>query len=227
MRQILIETLQRNGGHLSDPDVPELTVEDLKQLFLLYDRIYFGGILSRQAGNTLTFRLSNRMTRNAGKLSYRKNDMKAELCISTRLLYLKDVTSGKPVLINGIECHSRLAVLLTIFEHELTHWIELNRFGNTSCKRKRFQDLSLKLFGHTGVTHHLGVHNLSKAGPVAVKPGDTVSFVYRKIRLTGTVIRITKRATIMVEERIRSTKGSPVVKRLKFYVPLSRLTLSA
>ncbi|MFW9914632.1 MAG: SprT-like family protein [Candidatus Thorarchaeota archaeon] len=231
----IYETVLRDSENIKQGNFAQLGVGDLEALFDLYDNLFFSDLLRKQLreknGGTLRFRLSKRMTRAGGKTTcIRKKLQKGdgpkeatyEIAISTALLFqtFKDVK--RAVSINGLVCRDRLEALQRIFEHELIHLAEMLAWGKSSCSRPNFQLLARQIFGHKDITHQLVTQHERALVNFNIKVGDTVAFEYNGKRLTGFVNRITKRATILVENK----KGDLYAngKRYsKYYVPLSGL----
>ena len=94
--------------------------------------------------------------------------------------------------------------------------------GSSSCKGTRFRDLVRRFFGHPDVTHRLVTVRDQAVAAQGVQVGDRVAFSLDGTRRVGFVNRITKRATVLVEDGggVRYTDGK---RYLKFYVPLECL----
>ncbi len=210
---------------------PRISSSDLRLLFELYDRRVFAGALTRALGGAdgqaLGFRLSRRMTHAGGKTYFRPaprpDQPEYEIVISSHLLFSNFHGPGGPVAVNGLGCRDRLDALLRIFEHELVHLIELLTAGASSCRAEPFQELALGLFGHTDVTHRLETPPQRALRTYDLRVGDRVSFVFQGIRRKGRINRITKRATVLVEDPC-GVPYSDGRRYLKFYVPLQHLT---
>ncbi len=213
-----------------------LGVTDLRLLFALYDFEFFDGLLGamlRDAGaGEVEFRLSARMTRAAGKTIYRKVRERVgarvverpafEIAISTLLLFQTFGDVDRPVTVGGLACRDRLEALQRIFEHELLHLAEFLTTGRSSCSAEPFRRLSRDLFGHAGVVHDLVTPREVAARTLAVQTGDRVSFDLDGATRSGVVNRITKRATVLVED----PAGRPFSdgrRYLTYYVPLPLL----
>ncbi|MDW7711981.1 MAG: hypothetical protein SCH98_16065 [Deferrisomatales bacterium] len=203
-----------------------LGVEDLDFLFRGYDDGFFGGALGRATGQ-LRFRLAPRMTRSGGKtFQFRPRGAGEapvyEIAVSTHLLFRSFRGGGRPVEVNGLPCRDRLDALQRIFEHELLHLAELLAYGASSCKTARFRSLARRLFGHRDVTHRLVTAQEWARDRHGLRVGDRVSFTFEGRRLAGLLHRVTKRATVLVEDR----EGTPYTdgrRYRKFYVPLPAL----
>ena len=217
--------------HVGRGDFNRIGTSDLRLLFALYDRSFFSGAVTRALGGNgndrLGFRLSKRMTSAGGKVLHypargRRRVPTYEIAISTHLLFTNFREGGHAVHVNGILCRDRLDALQRIFEHELVHLIELLLAGASSCKSDSFRDLARRTFGHTEVTHRLVTAREKALTEQGLKVGDRVAFSLEGERKVGFVNRITKRATVLVEDAggLPYTDGK---RYLKFYVPLALL----
>jgi hypothetical protein len=215
---------------------------DLQLLFDLADASFFGGLLGsliREDHARLTFRLSSRMTRVGGTTTalYERGSKPAagavgvfggwpraryEIAVSTVLLFNTFRHVDRPVTVGGLTCRDRLEALQRIFEHELLHLAEFLAWGRSNCSEERFHHLSRQIFGHAGVRHDLVSPRELAAVTYDIRVGDLVSFEVDGLRLDGRVNRITRRATVLVED-----PGGELFsdgKRYKtYYVPLSLL----
>lgn len=215
------------------PNFERISIEDLRLLFDEYDREFFGGLVQQSINayprTTLTFRLAPRMTSSGGKTSLYyvlgagRADAKFEIVISTHLLFSNFKNGDGPVLINGIECNNRLDALMHIYEHELTHLVEILVEGRSSCRAKRFMVIAHRLFGHTDTLHRLLTVRARAARDLGLRVGDTVAFTHEGQRFIGHLNRMTKQATVLVE----NPKGrlySNGQHYWKYYVPLVMLS---
>ncbi len=205
----------------------EIETADLSLLFQLYDSRFFGGTIRRalDAHGRLRFRLSSRMTSAAGKtlVSSPRPQRVYEIAVSTHLLFTNFDEPGRGVEVNGVPCRDRLEALQRIFEHELLHLAELLAFGSSSCRTRGFRERAQRLFGHGDVTHRLVTVRERASEVHGLRPGDRVAFTFGGVCRQGRINRITKRATVLVEDR-GGTPYSDGRRYLAFYVPLSELT---
>ena len=220
-------------GAIADGMFQRISTTDLRLLFRLYDEHFFTGALessSRESGHPVVFRLSGRMTKAGGKTKYTKQRANGglkpgspiEIAISTTLLWQTFEDVERTVEVNGIECLDRLEALQRIFEHELIHTVEVLAWGDSNCARERFQSLARRFFGHTAVTHDLVTQAERAATRYDIRVGDRVAFEFEGRRYAGIVNRVTKRATVLIED----PAGRPYTdgKRYrKCYVPLALL----
>jgi len=206
-------------------------VADLELLFELYDRLFFDGLLNRsiqEDGATIRFRLSRRMTSSGGtteRLRPRSGHSPRDsytITVSTFLLFQSFRDSSRKINVGGLECKDRLEALQRIFEHELLHLTEFLTWGASSCSRENFKILSRRIFGHEGVHHQLVTPREIAARTLDIRPGDRVGFDFEGRQRTGIVNRITKRATVLVEDP-NGRLFSNGVKYETFYVPLEWL----
>lgn len=202
---------------------------DLEMLFELYDEMFFDcqlGPAARANKTPLTFRVSKRMTRVGGTTTryrhYEKHGPKwsYEIAISSTLLFSTFYDVNRPIDVTGIECLNRVEALQRIFEHELIHLTEMVAFGDSSCSKPQFQRLAFQFFTHTEATHQLITPGERAATKFGIRPGDRVHFTIDGKRYEGFVNRITKRATVLVEDP-SSPLYSDGKRYAKFYVPIS------
>jgi len=227
-REIYAELLARSR-YVDAGNFARIHDEDLRLAYRLYDRAFFDGCLSGALGETpLTFRLSRRMTRAAGKctrLQMRKGFTSItsyEIAISTTLLFQTFQGEQRPIHVNGLPCRDRLEALQRIMEHELIHLAEFLVWNDSNCSAQRFQGIARRRFAHTEFRHQLitaSEHAKSKFG---IRAGDRVAFHFEARRYVGIVNRITRRATILVEDPCGEPYNDGKRYR-KFYVPLSML----
>lgn len=224
------EVLARSP-HLREGNFARIATGDLELLFALYDRDFFTGALARALGGNgdgrLRFRLSKRMTSAGGKTFHyppqRKKPVSTyEIALSTHLLFTNFRPGDPPAQVNGHPCRDRMEALQRVFEHELLHLVELLATGASSCRSARFRDLARRVFGHTEVTHRLVTPRERALADHGLRVGDRVAFTLDGTRHVGFVNRITKRATVLVQDR-RGVRYSDGRRYLKFYVPLPRL----
>jgi hypothetical protein len=222
--------------HLRSGNFEAIHVADLRDLLDAYDSEFFGGLLGRMlredCGGQITLRLSERMTRAAGKtirrLVRRREGqslivtVEYEIAISTLLLFQTFDDIDRPVTVTGLACRDRLEALQRIFEHELLHLAEFLAEGTSSCAQPQFQTLSRAIFGHASVVHDLVTTRELAAKNHAIRQGDLVAFDHEGITRVGRINRITKRATVLVEDPAGRlfTDGR---RYATFYVPVELL----
>lgn len=209
---------------------------DLLRLFDLYDRAFFEGFLRRavaeRAGGRLGFRLAPRMTRAGGKTFRTRrrvgrglnaaHETSYEIAISTRLLFLSFDDASRPVTVCGLPCTDRLCAMQRIMEHEMLHLLEMLVWDASSCAAARFKSMARNIFGHGASTHDLVTPSERAVAKFHLRIGDAVSFEFDGRPLRGTVNRVDRRATVLVESEkgVRYTNGK---RYEKFYIPLGML----
>jgi hypothetical protein len=122
-----------------------------------------------------------------------------------------------------MHCDDRLQALQRIFEHELVHLAELVCWNDSDCAAARFQDIARRLFLHRAHTHQL-VTRRERAAESGIRIGSRVVFLFEGRTLAGRVNRITKRATVLVEDP-DGQKYSDGMRYKTYYVPISFLKL--
>lgn len=229
--------LLAESRHIRGPNFTTIGRDDLEWLFRRYDRDFFSGILDEllregSRGGPLSFRLSERMTRAAGKtyaLSRRQRTAAGavmayeyQIAISSILLFQTFREDDGPVTVCGAPCHNRLQALQRVFEHELIHLLEFLKSGKSSCSAQPFKGLALRIFGHAGVHHELLTPTERAETNHQVRVGDRVAFEHDGQLRLGVVNRITRRATVLVEH----PQGRPYndgKRYVTYYVPLAAL----
>jgi hypothetical protein len=218
-------TLLAQSRHLGESNFTRIHPRDLEILFQACDQAVFRGYLSTALRDTpLRFRLSSRMTSAGGHTArFRSSDgnLRYEIAIACGLLFQGFSGQDRPIHVCGLHCESRLQALVRIFEHELVHLVECVCWRDSNCSAFRFQDIAGRLFGHRSHKHEL-ITWKERALTSGIGRGSLVSFVFEGTRLQGRVNRVTKRATVLVED----AAGRPYSDGRKyrtFYVPLAAL----
>lgn len=227
----IYEAMLGRSAYLKSGNFTSIHPTDLARLFDLYDEQFFDGGCRATLGDTpLSFRLSKRMTSAAGKatrVQHRDRRTKAvrteyEIAVSTTLLFQTFQDIDRPIVMSGIECRDRLEALQRVFEHELVHLIEFLIWQNSSCSSARFQSVANRFFRHTEHTHQLITPRERALAKFGVRTGSRVSFRLDGQQHVGVVNRITKRATVLVEDS-RGTRYTDGKRYAKFYVPVGML----
>ena len=213
------------SGWIDEPDFTSIHPTDLEILFRAYDRRFLNGVLGENlAEEDLSFRLSSRMTRAAGKTSYRQEPdgtTRYEIAISTEMLFHGFDVDEAPIDVVGLTCATRLEALQRVFEHELVHLVEFLGTGSSNCKARPFQELAHRLFRHRHHTHTL-ITRRARAAKHGIHIGSLVSFTYRGRDHEGRIGRITKRATVFVEDPAGEWHADGR-SYTKYYVPLDEM----
>lgn len=212
---------------IREPDFKSIHADDLRFLFRSYDERFLGGLCGRAvAPGKLSFRLSQRMTRAAGKaarFAHASGSVDYEVVVSATLLFDGFGPFDRDVTVAGLPCASRLEALQRIFEHELVHLIEFVAWKRSDCRAARFQAIATRLFGHREYTHQL-ITRQERAAAVGIVVGSRVAFAIDGKQLEGRVNRVTKRATVLVPDP-RGVEYSDGKRYAKYYVPLTAITL--
>ncbi|SIO61285.1 hypothetical protein SAMN05444166_6708 [Singulisphaera sp. GP187] len=233
----IYDAMLHGSEHVRVGNFTALGSVDLRLLFDLYDARFFDGLLDRMLREDgvgeVALRPSTRMTRAAGKTYVRRERRRTpagvvdrveyEIAVSTMLLFQNFREPGRPVTVGGLVCGDRLEILQRIFEHELLHLAEFLAWGQSSCSAANFHALSRRIFGHEGATHDLVTPRERAAAVYQVRLGDRVSFEHEGRQRVGVVNRITKRATVLVED----PQGRPYSDGriyMTYYVPIPSLT---
>ena len=232
----IYDTMLAESDWLERGNFEQIHPNDLERLFDLYDLLFFDGECgeaARAEGKKLTFRLSSRMTRVGGTTTRQVHRKKRngppvlishEIAVSTTLLFQTFHDVDRPITVTGILCQDRLEALQRVFEHEMIHLMEMLVWTTSSCAGQRFASLATNLFGHTQMTHQLITPRERAETKYGVRVGSRVRFSFEGQIYEGKVNRITKRATVLVEDEC----GDPYSdgkNYLKFYIPVSMLEL--
>lgn len=214
------------------PNFARVAPNDLSRLFDLYDEAFFSGLLrqtlAKRARGRLTFRLAPRMTRAGGKTFRlgRNGDLRYEIAVSTRLLFLNFDDAGRSATVCGLPCADRLSALQRIMEHEMLHLTEMLLWDRSSCAAARFKGMSRDIFGHGASTHDLVTPTERAMTKYDLRPGDEVSFEFDGRPMRGMLNRVNRRATVLVESP-RGRRYTNGKRYEKFYVPLGMLRKGA
>lgn len=211
--------------HACERNFRRLHADDLSFLFAAYDQRFLNGFCGKLVGpNGLSFRLSRRMSRAGGKTTRIRgpdSTTRFEIAVATSILFDGFVAGDPDVTVGGLPCRSRLEALQRLFEHELVHLAEWLCWDESHCGRGRFQGIAYRLFLHRAHTHQL-ITRSERAARLGITVGTRVTFRYQGQRVKGRVNRVTKRATVLVED----PEGEPWSdgrRYVRYYVPLAEL----
>jgi hypothetical protein len=213
------------------PNFQATTASDILRMAELYDRYFFAGhCLALARFHGIRFRWSKRMTSAGGKtvrmVQINRHDktrsLRYEIVLSSTLLFQTFSDLNRPVRVTGLICANRLEAMQRILEHELIHLVEMLIWDESCCAASRFQTIANQLFGHTAHKHDLITQQERASEKFNVRVGSRVKFRSEGKLYSGIVNRITRRATVLVEDPSgqRYDNGHCY---LKFYVPLSHL----
>jgi hypothetical protein len=136
--QEIHQDLLAHSHYIRESDFTRIHTEDLKFLFGAYDERFCGGLLQRALdGRTITFRLSQRMTRTGGTTTRFPNGKTGgasyEIAMAVGLLFDGFREGDRRISVSGLECQNRLEALQRIFEHEIVHLIEFLCWESSNC----------------------------------------------------------------------------------------------
>jgi len=225
----------RHSPHIRQGNFDRIAPTDLSWLFDRYDDHFFTGQVRQMlhlSRTPLSFALSARLTRAAGQTKrfflrrpapgVANRTMRYEIAISTTLLFQTFQDIHRPVHVNGLACKDRPEALLRIFEHEVLHLIEMVIWNRSSCAASNFKTLAWNYFAHTETKHDLVTQHERASTQFDVRVGDRVAFEFEGTRRVGVVNRITRRATVLVEDGNGMAYSDGKCYQ-KFYIPLSML----
>ncbi|MBM83022.1 MAG: hypothetical protein CMJ78_20875 [Planctomycetaceae bacterium] len=226
-------TVLDKSRYVTEGNFERIHNRDLERLYELYDERFFDDRIRATLaarGEPISFRLSSRMTRMGGKTvrtTYRiprgrKRETEFEIAISETLLFQTFEDIEREVVVNGVTCRDRLDAMQRILEHELIHLGELLIWNDSDCNAHRFSGIAARLFAHTHTKHQLVTQSERALKKFGITPGSNVRFRFDGIEYHGVVNRITKRATVLVEDR-DGELYSDGKRYQKFYIPLGML----
>jgi hypothetical protein len=211
------------------PNFRRVGREDLVRLIHLMDEAFFESrVLPVAKAEGLDFKFSSRMTSAAGKLvthypNGRKDAPRSfELILSSTLLFQTFEDIGRPVTVTGRKCRDRLEAMQRVAEHEMTHLIEMLIWNSGNCSQPRFQGIARAFFSHTDYQHDLITQRERAAAKFNIRVGDMVFFRSGGAKIVGRVNRITRRATVLVNDP-KGERFSDGGRYTRWYVPLEEL----
>ncbi len=187
---------------------------DVLRFMRLTDRTWWNGLLEealREQGLVLAGQWSLRLTSSAGIARVSRGSVVVRISHP-----VVDATCRRgrwPVRLQGLECPNAPAIVQMIVEHELVHVAEYAASGCMRGHGPAFRAIAASQFAHTEITHGLATPS-KEAADAGIRPNARVSFVHEGVRYRGRVVRITRRATVLTEERPSR----------KWYVPLGMLS---
>jgi hypothetical protein len=210
----IYQTMLDRSPRLGNGNFNAIGTDDLIGLFDQYDREFFRGhlgeMLTEDRAQPIGLRLSRRLTRAAGQTTRQIRAVRLggrtatrveyEIAISTTLLFGTFQNVERTVMVGGLECRDRLEALQRIFEHELLHLAEFLGWGRSNCSAPNFQTLSRRIFAHEAAVHDLVTPREQAAAAYDLRVGDLASFSHDGRRLVGRINRITRRASLLVED---------------------------
>jgi hypothetical protein len=232
----IYDAMLGHSPQITQPNFTVIGTDDLARLFGWYDQEFFRGrlgeMLLEDGVYPIDFRLSRRLVSAAGQTirqvrqvrrnGYPATKVEYEITISTTLLYNTFQNVDRTVTVGGLVCRDRLEALQRIFEHELLHLAEFLGWGRSNCRAMNYHALSRRIFAHEGAFHDLITPRETARAAFDIHVGDRVSFDLDGTRYSGLVNRITRRATVLVED----PRGQPFTDGRfyrRFYVPLHLL----
>ena len=227
-RQIY-EAVLSTSPYLTTGNFTSFHPDDLGRLFREYDQRFLDGHCREELGDhVLRFRISKRMTKAAGSATRYKprrgpGHPYYEIAVSSTLLFqCFGDEDHRPITVSGIKCGDRLEALQRVFEHEVVHLVEMLLWDNSICRGSRFQNIASGFFAHTEHTHELITPKERAFVKYKLHSGCRVRFRFDDAEHIGILNRITKRATVLVEDPT-GVPYSDGKRYKKFYVPVRML----
>jgi len=203
-RKLIADKLKSESETIKTDRIEVISNYDLRLLYEYYDENFFDDWFKNNFKGLFKFTLSRRMTKSAGITKCPKNvkqipnwQIIIEICIGVDFFFKYDHLEGYKNTC-GIESQNSLEALQIIFEHELLHALEFLLYQKSDCKKDRFKETAKYMFGHTQSHHQLPTNHKIIAEKYNINVGDKVRFMFENTRLTGTVNKINKRATVLV-----------------------------
>lgn len=227
-KDIFRDSLQLSRS-FGSPNFNRVGRDDLVRMVQMYDERFFGGkVLPLAKAEGMSFSISSRMTKVAGKLVTHYPDGTAngrrsfEMVLSSTLLFQTFEDPGQSVEVTGRRCVSRLEAMQRVVEHEFVHLVEMLIWNDGNCNEARFQSIASRYFLHSDYRHSLITQRERAAMRFNVRLGDHVRFKHDGKLLVGKVNRITRRATVLVPSE-RGELFCDGNRYQRFYVPLEKL----
>jgi hypothetical protein len=216
------QTVLERSRYIRAANYTVIHPEDLELLFKAYDEVFFGGLCRRALdGRKLRFRLSPRMTKSGGttaRFVTAAGETFYEITVASSMLFEGFGQTDRRITVCGLDCENRLEALQRIFEHEMVHLIEQLCWQSSNCAAPRFQDIARRHFLHRAHTHKL-ITRRERAAQSGIRVGSRVTFLFEGRQLTGRVNRLTKRATVLVEDP-QGERFSDGQRYRRYYVPI-------
>ncbi|MFM7115260.1 MAG: hypothetical protein ACKO0N_01365 [Planctomycetota bacterium] len=224
----VLEDIQAAAPNLRRPNFQRLASSDLVALYRAIDRHFLENRISTtigEAGHSLSFRVSQRMTSTGGctttRFHPRSSQATFQIAIAGQLLG-QTWANQQTAIVCGVTCNDMREGLCRIMEHELLHLSEMLVWRDSSCAQPRFKSMAQRLFGHRASKHRLLTLREVAAKNHGLRPGDTVQFLFDGRQVAGKINRINKRATVLVPHP-KGQAYSDGQRYLKYYVPLKML----
>ncbi len=229
MRDRIRHDFLARSKHVTGGQITCMANSDLRLLYELYDTVFLANYFKATFTGVLTFSLSTRMSKSAGKIISPRNlrDLQPgqehyEVRMGIRLFF-QYYESNREKTVNGIRTRDALEAFQIVFEHELCHLIELHLYRQSSCKQNRFKTIARNLFGHTESYHRLPTSAEIAGDRYGLAAGDRVCFNHEGETMQGVIHRINQRATVMVPDKEGQYRDRQGHRYTKWYVPLAAL----
>jgi len=210
-------------------NIQRMSNQDIKILFELYDEEFFNNYFRDNFKESITFSLSTRMTKAAGKTIYsrrikllQEEEKAYEIKMGIKFFF-QYYKVERDKIVSGIITKDSLEAFQIVFEHELCHLIEFHLYSESSCKKPRFKTMVKNIFSHTEVHHQLPSQKEIISVDYGFKIGQKVSFVLENKKYSGFIYKINKRATVMVVDKKGTYKDSEGTTYSKWYVNFGQL----
>ncbi|HAG44815.1 MAG TPA: hypothetical protein DCL31_17680, partial [Clostridium sp.] len=205
---------------LNSSNIISIKALHLEVLFELYNSNFLSNYFSDGFIKNISFSLSNKMTKAAGKTIYKRNSISESFEIKLSMNFLKNYNkTNREKIVSGIVTKDVIEAIMIIFEHEICHLIEFHKYKKSSCKTARFKSLSRNLFGHVDIYHRLPTDSEIFMENSNITLGSTVTFKYNGFLLKGILYKINKNAVVMVSDNKGMYSDKCNNRYSKYYVP--------
>lgn len=196
----------------------------LRVLFELYNSNFLSNYFNEDFIKNISFSLSNKMTKAAGKTIYKRSSISESFEIKLSLSFLKNYNkTNREKIVSGIVTKDVIEAMMIVFEHEICHLIEFHKYKRSSCKTARFRSLSRDLFGHSDIYHRLPTDSEIFMEKSNITLGSTVTFKHNGFLLKGILYKINKNAVVMVSDNKGMFSDKYNNRYSKYYVPLDKI----
>lgn len=188
-------------------DLNNLKTQDLRNMFNLYDKTFFGNqftIMITNGNYKLAFGFL-RQSSAIGLFTWTSKDNTCKISICRTAMAKLFINGESRLWVNGLNVRDRLEALQVVFEHEMTHmYMSLKGWSNKikkgkgkmyySSHGKLFQELVYRFFLHTDYRHMLdGTDSTGHLTKERCHVGQKVKVVVDKKTYYGVVIKCNPR----------------------------------
>lgn len=172
----------RSLESLGKEDFVELNVQNIEDVFAAVDDVCFANRISQKRNVQFSFINGKRK----GGHFVPRTDTVCEIAINGGMI----LRSNGRALCNGIECKSRLEILIEILFHEAVHAVVHIYGSRRECPHgKEFLDITRGYFRHTSVNHWITHDTSGMISRSKAVVGQAVFFMHHGDRRDGTILK--------------------------------------